>query len=98
MYDAYAQFAPGLTPSGASITGWTFGTFFAAAAARLPANPTAQDVYDGLNQIRGNDLGGLTYPLTFTAGQPSARKICWGTVLVKGRTYVPGPGPAFQCR
>ncbi len=98
MYDAYAQVAPGLTPSGASMAGWTFGTFFAAAAAHLPANPTAQDVYNGLNQIEDNDLGGVTYPLTFTAGRPSPRKVCWGVALVKDKTYVPGPGPAYQCR
>src|SRR5207245_11542758 len=54
IYDAYAQFAPGASPSGASLTGWTFGQFFAAAAAHLPASPTAQDLVHGLNNINAN--------------------------------------------
>jgi len=98
IYDAYAQFAPGASPSGASLTGWTFGQFFAAAAAYLPANPTAQDVVDGLNRIRGNDLGGLTYPLTFTAGQPSQRRVCWSVTLIQNKAYTKGPGPTLQCQ
>ena len=98
IYDAYAQFAPGASPSGASLTGWTFGQFFAAAAAHLPANPTAQDVVDGLNQIKGNDLGGLTYPLTFTAGQPSPRRVCWSVTLIQNKAYAKGPGPTLQCQ
>ncbi|HYR61165.1 MAG TPA: ABC transporter substrate-binding protein [Actinomycetota bacterium] len=98
IYDAYAQFAPGASPSGASLTGWTFGQFFAAAAAHLPANPSAQDVVDGLNQIKGNDLGGLTYPLTFTSGQPSARRVCWSVSVVQNKAYTKVPGPTLQCK
>jgi branched-chain amino acid transport system substrate-binding protein len=72
--------------------------FFAAAAAHLPDDPTPQDVYDGLNQIRNDDLGGLTYPLTFTAGQPSARKVCWNLLVIKNKAYTPFSGSAQQCR
>lgn len=97
-YDAYAQFAPGSTPSGASLTGWTFGMFFAAAAAHLPDNPTAQDVVDGLNQIRSNSLGGLTYPLTFAAGQPSPKKVCWSLTVIRNRSYAQVPGAGLRCK
>jgi branched-chain amino acid transport system substrate-binding protein len=97
MYDAFAQFDPAEKPNGTFAGGWVAAQFLGAAAAHLPANPTPQDVLNGLGTVKGNNLGGLTYPLTYTAGQPSTKTVCWGTAVVKNRQFVPGPG-GFQCK
>jgi branched-chain amino acid transport system substrate-binding protein len=94
---AFAQYDPGAPVDGTDANGWEAGEFLGAAAANLPANPTAADVLNGLNALNGTTLNGLTYPLAFTAGQPSPRKVCYGTVEVQGSKFVPGPGQQFQC-
>ena len=90
MSEAFARYAPGVTPSGSSAAGWAFASLFAEAAKNLPADPTPADVVKGVGQIKENTLNGMTYPLTFTAGQPQPRKVCWGTVLIKDNKYQPG--------
>jgi len=97
MYDAFARYAPGSSPSGSSASGWLQATFLTAAAAHLPANPTPDDFYTGLNQIKGNNLLGMTYPLSFTTGQPSQQKVCWSAIVVHDQKYQQAPGPNFQC-
>ena len=94
---AFAEFDPSATVDGTYANGWEAGEFFGAAAADLPANPTPQDVLNGLNSLKGTDLGGLTYPLYFTAGQPSPEKVCFGTAVVKNSAFAPGPGQPFSC-
>jgi branched-chain amino acid transport system substrate-binding protein len=94
---AFAQYDPGTPVDGTDANGWEAGEFLGAAAAKLPANPTAQDVLNGLNALNGTDLNGLTYPLSFTAGQPSPRKVCYGTVEVQSSKFVSGPGQPFTC-
>jgi branched-chain amino acid transport system substrate-binding protein len=94
---AFAQYDPGTPVDGTDANGWEAGEFLGAAAAKLPANPTAQDVLNGLNALNGTDLNGLTYPLSFTAGRPSPRKVCYGTVEVQSSKFVSGPGQPFTC-
>jgi branched-chain amino acid transport system substrate-binding protein len=98
LYDAFAQFDPNEKPNGTFAGGWVAAQFLGAAAAHLPANPTPQDMLNGLGTVKANNLNGLTYPLAYTAGQPSTKAVCWGTAVVKNRQFVPGPGPAFQCK
>jgi branched-chain amino acid transport system substrate-binding protein len=45
--------------------------------------PSASEVVKGLNTLKGETLGGLTVPLTFTAGQPHPVD-CWFTAKVQG--------------
>jgi branched-chain amino acid transport system substrate-binding protein len=51
--------------------------FERAAAGRLSAKPTSAQILDGLWSLKGETLGGLTYPLTFTKGQNAEVKSCW---------------------
>ena len=68
-----------------SATGWVSGKLFELAAAKLPEPPTSQALLEGLWAIKGNDLGGLTQPLTFVKDQPAAQMICfWNLRLQKG--------------
>jgi branched-chain amino acid transport system substrate-binding protein len=57
----------GNTPSGL-LGDWTGLQMFAAAAQNVGADPTPADITNGLLAFRGNTLGGLTSPLTFTKG------------------------------
>ncbi len=49
------------------------------------AIPTAAEVTQGLNSLKGDNLQGLTVPLTFTAGQPHNIS-CWFTTRVQNGT------------
>lgn len=63
------RFNPGFTTGDAAGLGWTAGALLVAASAKLGEKPTTQQVLDGLYSIKGNTLGGLTAPLTFTKGE-----------------------------
>lgn len=97
MRASMKKFAPSAGITGGHAIGFTIGSFFGAAAANLPDKPTPADVQAGLYRIKNNDLDGLTYPLTFTAGKPSPNKLCYGVVVIKDKAYRAGPGPALNC-
>jgi branched-chain amino acid transport system substrate-binding protein len=59
--------ATGNTPSGL-LGDWVGLQMFAAAAKNVGTDPTAADITNGLLAFRGNTIGGLTSPMTFTAG------------------------------
>ena len=63
--DALRKFAPGLPASPATASGWTTAKLFELAAQNVPEQPTSQSILDGLWNVKNNDLGGLTYPLTY---------------------------------
>lgn len=96
-YDAFAKFAPGTEVSGSHVNGWIIGEYFAAAAANLPDNPTPTDVENGVYAIKNDNLKGMTYPITMTRGQPQARQLCYGAVVIKERKYSTLPGPSLYC-
>jgi branched-chain amino acid transport system substrate-binding protein len=52
-------------------------SFLQAAAAHLPAKPTAADVLAGLYTINHDTFGGLTPPLTYTTGKPTTTPLCY---------------------
>ena len=82
---AMAQYAPGAPPGAESIAGWTSAKLFEAALANVPEPITSQGILEGLWSIKGNDLGGLTYPVAFTKGQTMAKRYCvWAVVLHTG--------------
>ncbi|MBA2282599.1 MAG: ABC transporter substrate-binding protein [Acidimicrobiia bacterium] len=98
MQDAFARYAPGVELNGTLAGGWLAAQFLRAAAVNLPAdNPTAADLVAGLADLDGTDLGGMTYPLQFTPGQPSPRRVCFSAAVVSGGTFVPGPGDPLSC-
>jgi branched-chain amino acid transport system substrate-binding protein len=75
MQAAFAKYSPGLTSGaafGATATiGWAAATVFATVAktANLtPSSPQA-DVIAALDTVNNNTFGGLTPPLTYTAGK-----------------------------
>jgi branched-chain amino acid transport system substrate-binding protein len=65
---------------------WVAGLILQAASKNLPANnPSASDVLNGLDQIKNDDFGGLTSPITYVQGQPTASPTCYFLIqVVKG--------------
>lgn len=78
----------------AAINGWTTAKAFESATRSIPRRGaiTAKDVLAGLYGINGDDLGGLTYPLRFSASQPNKKRIACGypvQVVAKGKWEAP---------
>ena len=41
--------------------------------------------------------GGLTYPVTFTQGQPSPKVTCWSSVVISGGKFTAPFGGKLTC-
>jgi branched-chain amino acid transport system substrate-binding protein len=85
---ALKQYAPGLQPDAATISGWVAGKLFQAASQRLSSPPTSGSILQGLWSIKNDDLGGLTAPLTFVENQPAVQQLCWFVVQISGGKWV----------
>jgi branched-chain amino acid transport system substrate-binding protein len=96
--EAYRRYAPRTVPSGASAVGWVSAKLFERAAAKIAEPPAAAGVLEGLWNIKGDDLGGLTYDLTFTRGQPAPKRACWFPVRIRNQKFVAPDGTRYQCR
>ena len=94
---ALATYAPGVKNSGGIAYGWLLGTFMQHIGAAFPASPTKADVGTGLGALRNDTLEGMTYPLSFTPGQVSPNKLCFGITVVSGGAFAQGPGSPLQC-
>jgi branched-chain amino acid transport system substrate-binding protein len=101
MDQALNTYKPGLTSSaeynpGASMM-WAAGLLFQAAAkaGNLGDNPTPADVLNGLYALKGETLGGLTAPLTFTKGKATSLP-CWFYFQVKDSKFAT-LGTTYTC-
>lgn len=87
--NALAKFAGGVQPDAATITGWVSAKVFELAGQRIPEPPTSAAVLQGLWSIKGNDLGGMAQPLTFTEGKPVGEPlVCFWAVQAKGGKWI----------
>ena len=83
------QYGAGVQLDGSSIQGWVTAQMFLAGVSNLPAgNITSAQVLAGMDSIKNDDLGGITNPLTFTAGQDAPVGICWFQVKLEHGTFV----------
>ena len=98
IHQAFAEAAPGVEVNGAHVNGWVSAKTFEVAARNLPDKPTNEDVLNGLWSIKGDNLGGLTYPLTFPKMGNSPKKACWSTVVIKNKAFVATQGSALSCK
>jgi branched-chain amino acid transport system substrate-binding protein len=80
------------------MSGWTGGVLFGAAAANLPANPTAADVFTALYALPKNDtLNGLAPPLNFHSGAPASQATCFFLAQIQGGKLTAPKGTAAIC-
>ena len=94
---AFKAYGGGLNNGVGLATGWTAGKLLEKAAARIPEPPTAQAILTGLWSIKNDNLGGLTYPLTFDQGKPAQARGCWFNTAVKGGKWVSNDGFKLHC-
>jgi branched-chain amino acid transport system substrate-binding protein len=92
-----AQFQKGVAPTGSHTVGWVAAKVFEKAAAAMPEPPTSAAVLDGLWKIRNDDLGGLTYPLTFNRDKPAEPRVCWFNVRISGGAFTAPAGARYSC-
>jgi branched-chain amino acid transport system substrate-binding protein len=77
MQAALKKYSPGITTSssfGATSTiGWSAGVVFSTVAKEVGLTPTSSTsvLISGLDQVKNDTFGGLTPPLTYTAGKPN---------------------------
>jgi ABC-type branched-subunit amino acid transport system substrate-binding protein len=82
------RFAPGLAFDSSSINGWTAAMLFSRAAPAFTADTVTSDaIIKALDTVRNDDLGGLTYPLSFTPGKSQAQRACGWIVQVQGAAF-----------
>ena len=76
---------------------WAAGMLFVAAAkaGNLGDNPTPADVIKGLYALKGETLGGLAPPLTFTHGSHSVN--CWFTMDIQNGAFTTPDGQGTTC-
>ena len=98
VHDVFAAVLPGVEVNGAHLGGWVSAKIFEAATRHLPDHPTSADVLDGLWSLRGETVGGLTYPVSFAKGQSSPRKACWSVVVVRNHKYSAPYGGTLDCK
>ena len=81
-----------------AMSGWTGGVLFGAAAASLPAKPTAADVFTALYSLPKNDtLNGLAPPLNFHAGAPASQVSCFFLARIENGKLTAPKGTAPIC-
>jgi hypothetical protein len=98
IHKAFAEVVPGVEVNGAHVNGWVSAKTFDVAARNLPDKPTNEDVLNGLWSINGDNLGGLTYPLTFPKMGNSPKKACWGVAVIQNKKFVAPKGSALTCK
>jgi branched-chain amino acid transport system substrate-binding protein len=83
-----SRYAPGHSPSAAGIAGWAAAQLLQMAASNLSDPPTSQNILDGLWAMKGNDLGGITGPLTYNRGQNNPVPFCYWIIQIQRGNYV----------
>ena len=78
-----------------SLNSWVAGKLFEAAVkASGSKDITSQTLFDGLYALKGETLGGLAPPLTYTQGQPTLFNVYYPYQLEDGKWVQPeGPDP-----
>lgn len=95
MNQVLAQFAPGTSPIGSPTLGWTSAQLFAGNSIYWPNKNqiTSADVLDGMDKLRNDDVGGMTAPLSFHAGQDAKSTVCgYEMEIVNGKYISPNNG------
>ena len=77
--------------------GWTAGKLLERAAARLPEPPTREGLLAALWTIKSDNLGGLSYPLSFTENQPAKQEACWFDIALHQGSWVSPDGYKLHC-
>jgi len=82
------QYGPDVSIDSASINGWTAAQLFSRATSAFAADTvTSEGIMKALWSIKNDDLGGLTYPLSFRPDKPQQQQRCGWVVRVHGGQF-----------
>lgn len=94
---AIAKYAPGLAGNGPNASyAWVAGVLFQKAASEVSGPVTSQSIIAALDTMKGQTLGGIAPPLTFTAGQP-AQVDCYFTLGISAGKFTEPHGLVTAC-
>lgn len=94
---ALKTYAPGAVAGQATAAAWTSGQLFKAAASHVQGELTTATLIDGLNAIQGDNLGGLTVPLSFGAGRGHPQPECYFPIQIVNGAWSAPNGTAPLC-
>jgi branched-chain amino acid transport system substrate-binding protein len=99
QFDQAVQQSTGGAPTAEfEASAWIAGLILQTAAKNLPAtNPTPAEVLTGLYQIKNDNFGGLSSPLTYTQGQSTTSPTCYFPIQVISGGYSAPDGLQEQC-
>jgi ABC-type branched-subunit amino acid transport system substrate-binding protein len=95
MNQVISQYAPGLSPIGTPVQGWTAAQIFAYSSTFWPNKQTitSADITTALDKVRNYDVGGLTGPISYYPGKPAPPVVCWYNMsLNNGKFSTPNNG------
>jgi branched-chain amino acid transport system substrate-binding protein len=102
FHAALTKYAPALgtpaSPLNSEVTqAWASGKLFEAAVKAAGNGPiTPASIKKGLYALKGETLGGLTVPLTYTPGKPSPQN-CYFTYSIQGGKFIEPDGLKTTC-
>jgi branched-chain amino acid transport system substrate-binding protein len=94
---AMKTYAPTVKGSATSAAEWTAGMLAVAASSALTATPTSAEFFQGLWNIKNNNLGGLAPPLTFNANAPATPSNCFFLMVLQNGQFVDVQNGGTQC-
>jgi branched-chain amino acid transport system substrate-binding protein len=96
FHQAMGQYAPGVPVDGSASHGWTSAKLLERALRGIEGEPTPESILAALRAVAGDDLGGLTQPLTFEAGAPNnaahMARCFWIVTIAAGQWTSPDGG------
>jgi len=96
--EAVARFGQGVAKGSTSIAAYEGGKLLELISKSFPANPTSQDVINGLYGLNGETLGGLMPPLTYIPGQPSdSANLCVIPFKIDNGEFITKDGDNYTC-
>ncbi|MCU1692602.1 MAG: putative branched-chain amino acid transport system substrate-binding protein precursor [Frankiales bacterium] len=94
---ALARYLPGQAPAGGHSQGWVSGKMFEKAVASISGPVTSATLIDSLSAFKGETLGGLVAPLTFTKGKPATSRTCAADIRITGKSFTSPDNGAITC-
>jgi branched-chain amino acid transport system substrate-binding protein len=95
---ANQQYAPSMALSSATSISWASGQLLSRALEHLGSLPPTSDaILQGLWSLRGDTLGGLVPPLTFSAHAAAPINPCYFVVAIRGGRWTAPSGAQTQC-
>ena len=85
---AMKTYAPNVPGSASTAAEWTAGMLAVAADKYLTDTPTSAQFLQGLWSIKGNYLGGLAPPLTFTQNELASPSYCFFMMTIQNVPFV----------